>query len=74
MRVARTPEDAARARRLNLRTAPVLLFLGGVEVLSGAIALAAHIDPLILAVWGLVTLLLAIAVIALAALVSRRQP
>ncbi len=71
VRVARTPEEIERTRRANGRTAPWLLLLGAVEVVSGPIALAGGISPLTLAITGLVTLLLAIAVVAVSALQSR---
>lgn len=71
VRVTNNAEQAARVRRANFRTAPWLLILGAAEILTALAVLLADLSPLLAAVGGLVILLLAIAVIAIAAVLSR---
>ena len=71
VQIPRSPEEVDRVSRSNQRTAPGLLLLGLAEVVSGPAAQAGGLPPLRLALAGLVILLLAIGVVALAALRSR---
>lgn len=71
IRLARTPEEVARVRRANLAVGPWILLLGLVEIFSGPAAMVMGISDLMLAVGGLATLLLAIGVVTLAAILSR---
>ncbi len=71
VRIARTPDERARVRRANVAVGPWILLLGLVEILSGPAAVVAGISDLMLAVGGLGTLLLAIGVVTLAAILSR---
>lgn len=71
VRLPRTPEEVDRVRRSNRVMAPLLLLLGLAEVISGPVAQAVGLPPLHLALVGLVILLMAIGVVALAALRSR---
>jgi len=69
--IAHTPEETARVRRANVAIGPWILLLGLVEILSGPVAVIVGISDLALAVGGLGTLLLSIAVVTLAAILSR---
>jgi len=71
IRIARTPEEVAKVRRANLAIGPWILLLGLVEILSGPAAMVIGIPDLMLAVGGLATLLVAIGVVVLAAILSR---
>lgn len=71
IRIARTAEEVARVRRANLAIGPWIILLGLVEIFSGPIAMVMGVSDLMLAVGGLATLLLAIGVVVLAAILSR---
>jgi hypothetical protein len=71
LRVARDPEEMARVRRANTWTAPWLLLLGAVDLLSGPVGYLARLDPLVLAIGGLGVLVVSIVVVIMTAVLSR---
>jgi len=71
VRVLHNQEEAARVRQVNSLTAPVILAFALLDILSGPAGVILHLSSLTLAFGGLGLLLLSIAVMVMALVLSR---